>query len=189
MKCAAHRACLYLHFLVGFLAISLCSQLWAQTESSVRRPLQIAGLRPGPKLGWHRVSPSASASGTPGTVAAFDTNLRHLTNSPITVSGGNVIIGGGGGLSINGTTGFITFANGQTFPGTTGVNSVTAGNNFIAIGGTPANPTVGLNTTNTNALSHADRRDDDRKHHVRQWPDLSRYGKWDGQQRSDRRGP
>src|SRR5215470_18806180 len=99
---------------------------------------QMASLRPGHGLVWQRTSPTVqqpdgpvlyqlifNASGTPGTVPVFDTNPRHLTNSPIAISGGNVVIGGGSGLNINGATGIVTFANGQTFPGS--VNSVTAG--------------------------------------------------------------
>ncbi|HTD23955.1 MAG TPA: hypothetical protein VK738_14960 [Terriglobales bacterium] len=98
---------------------------------------QMASLRPGHGLMWQRTSPTVpqpdgpvlyqlifNASGVPGTVPAFDTNPRHLTNSPITVSGGNVLIGGGNGTMINGTTGIISFANGQTFPGAGGASSV-----------------------------------------------------------------
>ncbi len=98
---------------------------------------QVASLRPHQGLRWHRISPTAeqpdgpvlyqllfSASGTPGTVPAFDTNMRHLTNSPITVNGGNVVIGGANGVIINGATGNINFASGQTFPGTGSVTSV-----------------------------------------------------------------
>jgi hypothetical protein len=123
---------------------------------------QMASLRPGPQVLWHRVSPSPeqpegpvlyqlllNASGTPGAVPVFDANPRHLTNAPITITGGNVVIGGGSGLIINGTNGLVTFNSGQVFPGITGVNSVTAGNGLITIGGTPLNPTVGLNTVNT----------------------------------------
>src|SRR5260370_34806177 len=62
---------------------------------------QVASLRPNPELHWQRVSPSAekpdgpvlyqllfSTAGTPGTLAKFDTNPRHLTNSDITDNGG-----------------------------------------------------------------------------------------------------
>jgi hypothetical protein len=121
----------------------------------------VASVRHG--LAWQRTSPTVqqpdgpvlyqlifNAGGVPGTVPVFDTNPRHLSNSPITVSGGNLMIGGGNGLIINGATGIINFANGQTFPAV-GVNSVTAGNAFITIGGTAANPTVGLNTGGTDA--------------------------------------
>jgi len=123
---------------------------------------QLASLRPGQGLMWQRTSPTVqrpdgpvlyqllfNASGTPGTVPVFDANPRHLGNSPITVSNGNVVIGGNNGLIINGSNGLVTFSSGQVFPGATGVNSVNEGNVFIAIGGTPLNPTVGLNTTAT----------------------------------------
>jgi hypothetical protein len=57
-----------------------------------------------------------STGGTPGTLAKFDTNPRHLTNSLITDNGTQVAIGN---LAIAGN-GIITFANGQTFPGASG---------------------------------------------------------------------
>src|SRR5260370_31434399 len=66
----------------------------AQTGS---HPLQIASLRPHQELRLHRVSPNTenpdgpvlyqllfNASGTPGTIAKFDSNPRHLANSLIT---------------------------------------------------------------------------------------------------------
>ncbi len=52
------------------------------------------------------------------------------------------------GLQIAGN-GQITFAAGQTFPGT--ITGVTAGPG-VSVGGTPGNPTLSLNTTATNAL-------------------------------------
>jgi hypothetical protein len=52
----------------------------------------------------------------------FDTNPRHLANSPITVGGNSVAIGA---LSINSGSGVISFAGGQTFPNT--VTSVATG--------------------------------------------------------------
>src|SRR5260370_25648279 len=97
---------------------------------------QVASLRPNPELHWQRVSPSAerpdgavlyqllfSTAGTPGTLAKFDTNPRHLTNSDISDNGGIVAVGG---MSINAGTGIITFAGGQTFPGAGGSVSITA---------------------------------------------------------------
>jgi hypothetical protein len=116
---------------IGVIVLLFCFgiSLFGQT--------QVASLRSHQELRWQRVSPNAqqpdgpvlyqllfSTGGTPGTVPAFDTNPRHLTNSPIVVNGGNVVIGGGNGLLINGTTGVLSFANGQTFPGT-GNGSVT----------------------------------------------------------------
>jgi hypothetical protein len=109
--------------------LALCLASYAQQ--------QMASLRPGGGLVWRRTSPSIqqpdgpvlyqlifNASGVPGIVPVFDTNPRHLTNSPIAISGGNVVIGGGNGVIINGATGIINFANGQTFPGSGSVSSV-----------------------------------------------------------------
>src|SRR5260370_22044826 len=117
-----------LYFLGAIAVAALPTGIGAQQRSS---PQLLASLRPHQELRWQRVSPSAerpdgpvlyqlvfNASGTPGTVPACDPNPRHLTNSPIAVSGGNVVIGGGNGLNINGATGIISFAAGQTFPGT-----------------------------------------------------------------------
>src|SRR5260370_28626834 len=114
---------------------------------------KLASPRPGPSLMWQHTSHTAqqrdgpvlyqlllNASGSAGTVPVFDTNPRHLTNSPITVSGGNIVIGGVNGLNINGSSGLITFARGQTFPGAIGVNNVTVGNSYITIGGAPSHP-------------------------------------------------
>ena len=132
------------------------------SQAQQSQPFQMASLRPVPGLVLHRVSPNPerpdgpvlyqlllNASGTAGTVPVFDTNPRHLVDSPITINGGNVVIGGGSGLTINGSSGLVTFANGQAFPGS--VNSVAALDSFINIGGTAANPTIGLKTVNTDA--------------------------------------
>src|SRR5581483_7825034 len=112
----------------------------------------LASLRPTPELHWQRVSPSTerpegpvlyqllfSAAGTTGTVAKFDTNPRHLTNSDITDIGGIVTIGG---MNINAGTGIITFAGGQTFPGAGGSVSITAGTGLTA----SPNPITGTGT-------------------------------------------
>src|SRR5260370_41599000 len=87
---------------------------------------QVASLRPNPELHWQRVSPSAekpdgpvlyqllfSTAGTPGTLAKFDTNPRHLTNSDITDNGG---VFARGGMSVNDPPGSITLAGGQKIP-------------------------------------------------------------------------
>src|SRR5215471_8937275 len=122
---------------IGLIVTCLCAiEAHGQT--------QMASLKPGQQLLWHRTSPSLeqpdgpvlyqlllNVSGTPGTVPVFDKNPRHLINSPINITSGNVSIGRDGGLSIDGKTGVITFANGQTFPGAGGVNSVSAADNFI----------------------------------------------------------
>src|SRR5229473_2047926 len=110
-----------------------------------------------PQLILKRVSPNAKeidgpvlyqnifrSNTTPGHIPRIAPNFT-LTNSLISDNGTQVAIGG---LSIA-SNGVITFAGGQTFPGS--VNSVTAGNSFITIGGTATNPTVALNTTASDA--------------------------------------
>ncbi len=112
-------------------------------------------------LVWQRTSPTAqqpdgpvlyqllfSGSGAPGTVPVFDTNPRHLVNSPIIVGGGNVAVGG---LSVSGSTGIIIFAGGQTFPGMGTVNSVSAGAG-LAGGPITSSGTLSLDTSFTNNL-------------------------------------
>src|SRR5260370_15887906 len=118
------------------LAVVLSLVLLLNLTASLLGLTQVASLRPDQKLRWQRVSPSVdqpdgpvlyqlllNASGTPGRVPVFDSNPRHLTNSPITVNSGNITIGG---LSIN-SSGILSFANGQTFPasGTTLAGDVT----------------------------------------------------------------
>lgn len=122
--------------------------------------VQMASLRPDQQLHWQRTSPTAqqpdgpvlyqlllNASGTPGTVPVFDSNPRHLINSPIAVSGGNVAVGG---MSIN-SSGLISFIGGQTFPGTGTVTSVTAGSGLTG-GPITTNGTLSLDTSFTNNL-------------------------------------
>src|SRR5260370_25872924 len=127
--CNSPEACIMrLHraLSIFFLFLAIVTHINAQQTGLP----QLASLRPQPELRWHRVSPSSenpdgpvlyqlllNASGSPGTVPVFDTNPRHLINSPITVSSGRVALGA---LSISGGTGIITFANGQTFPGNNG---------------------------------------------------------------------
>lgn len=141
---------------------------------------QMASLRPGHGLVWQRTSPSVqqpdgpvlyqlifNASGVPGTVPVFDTNPRHLANSPIAISGGNVVIGGGNGVIINGTSGIISFANGQTFPGSGSVSSVglSAPASDFNVTGSPVTTsgTLGLSwkvaPTNTNTANAIVKRD------------------------------
>ncbi len=89
-------------------------------------PMQMASLRRNRELLWQRTSPSAekpdgpvlyqllfSTAGTPNTIAKFDGNPRHLTNSDITDVNGVVGIGG---LTLDGNTGAISFANTQILP-------------------------------------------------------------------------
>jgi hypothetical protein len=122
MKYLPHQARVFVYAFV--LMLSACAGLQAQSEDKSGRPLQTASLHSG--LVWQRTSPTSqkpegpvlyqlvlNASGTPGTVPVFDTNPRHLINSPILVGINNVAIGG---LSIDSSSGLISFANGQTFP-------------------------------------------------------------------------
>ena len=108
--------------LLVFLLLTIIS-----IQAQQQQPMQMVSLHPDPQLRWQRISPTSqkpdgpvlyqlllNASGTPGTVPVFDSNPRHLINSPITVGGGNVAIGG---LSINGSSGVISFAGSQTFAG------------------------------------------------------------------------
>jgi len=119
------------------------------------KPFLLASLRPAPGIVWQRVKTADKplegpvlyqiifrSSATPKHIPRIADNFT-LTNSLISDDGTQVAIGG---LSIS-PNGIISFANGQAFPGTGGVNSVTPGNSFITIGGTATNPTVALNTT------------------------------------------
>src|SRR5215471_12462274 len=140
--------CILLAF---FFSLTGGVEIYAQQSE----PVQIASLRPG--LVWQRTSPGPgtvegpilyqllfSASGTTGTLARFDTNPRHLTNSLITDNGSMVAIGG---LSIT-SAGLISFAGGQTFPA---VSSVSAGAGLT--GGTiTTSGALGLDTNFTNNL-------------------------------------
>src|SRR5260370_11511703 len=104
------------------LFVLLAASGVAQTGS---HPLQLASLWPQQELRRHRVSPNTekpdgpvlykllfNASGTPGTIAKFDSNPRHLANSLITDNGSIVAIGS---FSVD-NTGLITFKSGQSFP-------------------------------------------------------------------------
>jgi hypothetical protein len=133
------------------------------TFAQQRQTVQLAGLQPSRQLVLQRVSPSPekpdgpvlyqllfNASGTPGTVPVFDTNPRHLVNSDIKDAGGIVSIGGSG-FTINAGTGIVTFANGQTFPGTGTVTSVGNTDNFLTVTSPSTTPVVNLNTATTDA--------------------------------------
>ena len=113
-----------------FLLFNLCPSALAQDK--------VASLHPPPDLVWQRTSPSSTAlegpvlyqiifrsSATPGSVPKIS-NSFTLTNSLITDNGTLVAIGG---MSVNGGSGIITFAGGQTFPGAGGggVTSLSAG--------------------------------------------------------------
>ena len=95
---------------------------------------QASGLHLNAGLGWQRVAPGAEhtaapvlyqllfgAAGTPNAIAKFDGNPRHLTNSDITDANGVVNIGG---LTLDGNTGSISFANTPIFPLATGSGDI-----------------------------------------------------------------
>lgn len=139
------------------LGVSLFVSLLVASSSAQQ---QMASLHPQTAITWQRTSPTLGrpegpvlyqiifrSSATPGNVPVISPQFT-LMNSPITVGGGNVAIGG---LSVNGATGIVSFAGGQTFPSSAGVSSVTAGNSFITIGGTGSNPNVSFNTVNGDA--------------------------------------
>jgi hypothetical protein len=120
---------------------------------------QTASLHPGSGLVWQRTSPTVqnpdgpvlyqllfSTSGIPNQVAKFDTNPRHLTNSLLSDDGSNVHVGNGNTFAI-GNNGIITFAAGQTFPGT-GSGTVTS----VGLSA-PADFTVGSAVTTSGNLS------------------------------------
>jgi len=108
-------------------ALLLAGGLELQAQSPSRgsdAKIELAGLHS--RLVWQRSSPTLekpdgpvlyqlllNAGGTPGTIAMFDTNPRHLTDSPIIVGVNNVAIGG---LSIDRASGILTFAANQASP-------------------------------------------------------------------------
>ena len=115
-------------FALCFLpALLLAGGLELQAQSPSRgsdAKIELAGLHS--RLVWQRSSPTLekpdgpvlyqlllNAGGTPGTIAMFDTNPRHLTDSPIIVGVNNVAIGG---LSIDRASGILTFAANQASP-------------------------------------------------------------------------
>src|SRR5438874_4982843 len=97
--------------------------LSAGIASGQRPAAQVAVLHPLPGLVWKRTSPSITSpdgpvlyqlifrsNATPNAIPMISPQFT-LTNSPIQVNGsGDVVIGG---LTINGTTGMVTFASGQ----------------------------------------------------------------------------
>jgi hypothetical protein len=129
--------------------------LLSAQQPALRQGVQLAGLRP--LLVWQRTSPTMEKPdgpvlyqiqitlGAPNTLPRYDASGRHFINSLILDNGSNVTIGGLQ-IAANGT---IQFANGQSFPGS--VNSVSAGDNFITIGGTTTNPTVSFKTATGDA--------------------------------------
>src|SRR5260370_15451947 len=87
------------------LSFALVLFLFFGLNLSLRGQTQLASLRREQPLHWQRTSPTAQqpdgpvlyqlvfTPGTPGTIAKFDNNPRHLINSHITDNGGVVAIG------------------------------------------------------------------------------------------------
>src|SRR5437762_2476273 len=130
---------------------------------------QVASLHSNNGLVWQRTSPTVqkpdgpvlyqllfSTAGIPNQVAKFDTNPRHLTNSLLSDDGSNVRVGTSNTFAIA-STGIISFAAGQTFPGGGGgtVTSVSlSGNNNTAMG-TSSLQSDGTGSNNTAIGSNA----------------------------------
>lgn len=101
---------------VVFLLLLISSSLLVAQQA---QPVMIAGLHPFKNAAWQRTSPSTKqldgpvlyqiifrSSATPNHVPVISPSYT-LTDSPISVVGGNVVIGG---MSIDGSTGVISFA-------------------------------------------------------------------------------
>lgn len=125
------------------------------------QPVMVAGLHPPKDVVWQRTSPNAKqldgpvlyqiifrSSATPNHVPVISPSFT-LADSPITVGGGNVAIGA---MTINGGSGIISFAGGQTFPGIGTITGVTAGSGITG-GGTSG--TVGVAVDGTVARTNA----------------------------------
>jgi len=108
------------------------------------KPVLLAGLRPQPELVWQRTSPNGKAldgpvlyqilfrsSATPRHLPKIAPNFT-LTDSLISEGNGFIAIGA---LSIN-SSGIVTFANGQTFPGTSTITSIATGAGLTGGGST-----------------------------------------------------
>lgn len=141
--------------LFGVLSLVLAGVAPAapQPPDTGQAPDQIAGLHP--QLVWQRTSPSLKrpdgpvlyqiqlVRGPANTIPEWNGTGNQFVASPMVSTGGTVAIGK---LSIA-STGIVSFAPGQTFPGSGGtVTSVTAGDGSITIGGTAAAPTVAVAT-------------------------------------------
>src|SRR5207248_536761 len=117
MKTAWHCAKLLLPLSLLF------GTAYSSGQDAVARKAQVAAMHPLPGLVWKRTSPSITSpegpvlyqlifrsNATPNAIPVISPQFT-LTNSPIQVNAaGDVVIGG---LSINATSGIVTFAGGQ----------------------------------------------------------------------------
>ena len=146
--------------LVYLLVLMISSLAIAQNA----QPVMVAGLRPSQEALWKRTSPNTKqldgpvlyqiifrSSATPNHVPMISPAFT-LTNSPISVSGGNLAIGG---MTVDGGTGIITFAGGQPFPGAGTITNVTAGSGITG-GGSSGSVNIAVDGTvaRTNASNN-----------------------------------
>jgi len=144
-------------FLFTFLLTAI-----ANIHAQQAQRVEMASLRANQQLHWQRTSPTPRQTdgpvlyqlvftpGTPGTIAKFDTNPRHLVSSKISDDGVNVTIGNSG-FMINVNSGMVNFVNGQTFPGTGTVTSVSNTDGLVSVTSPTTIPVINLNTANTDA--------------------------------------
>src|SRR5260370_1260073 len=165
---------------------------FAVASSLPAKPVLLASLRPAPGIVWQRVKTDDRpldgpvlyqiifrSSATPGHVPRIANNFT-LTNSLISDNGTQVAIGG---LAINGNTGIISFANGQTFPGTGGGNHLPSGKKLhYHRGPRGKSHSCPEHRNYRRTLPAARRRHHVRHDYLRQRPDVSRNG--NGDQRS-----
>jgi hypothetical protein len=162
--------------IIMFVVVSVFSSLLvaqaAQPVQTATKPVMIAGLRPAKDLVWQRTSPNAKqpdgpvlyqiifrSSATPGHVPLISPTYT-LIDSPISVVGGSVVIGG---MSIDGSTGIISFAgaeNDLTLQGGTAPSGTdqTGGELVLNAGngtGLGASGNIHLQTAGANDLSGA----------------------------------
>jgi len=116
-----------------------------------QQPLQMASLRPGKELVWQRTSPSAEKPDGPVLYQILFRSSAHIGSIPkigptytlvdsglLFDNGGNLVIGG---LTINGTTGVVTFPTQQSSGNST--------HDFWSLGGNTGT-TPGANRLGTN---------------------------------------
>ena len=149
---------------LGIVVLILVPVLSSIVIAQSGQPLMVAGLHSSKDLVWQRTSPNEKqmdgpvlyqiifrSSATPNHVPMISPTFT-LMDSPISVGSGNVAIGG---MSINGGTGVISFAGGQTFPGSGTITGVTAGDGLTG-GGTSGTVSVAVDGTvaRTNASNN-----------------------------------